>query len=220
MAAEVNIADVMQALADEKLLDLYSPVLTGAKLDMQAFTKLQKARQLVPVGAEFKLHPMPLFLTVLMEKLNAKERAALIKAADISRAEVAAWQKLDAVAKKIEKELKNPKLNKASQVYTAIAKAPGEAILYLMLNSGQRIVQDRIRNHFQKYLPMSLEVTDEVVAAAGVAPGTPKFQKTKEQMILTRLDARPKKVAPPEEPVAPPPPMSSFARGPSVRHAR
>ncbi len=39
-------------------------------------------------------------------------------------------------------------------------------------------------------------------------------------MILTRLDARPKKVAPVEEPVASPPPMSSFARGPSVRHAR
>ena len=89
-----------------------------------------------------------------------------------------------------------------------------------MLNSAQRIVQDRIRNHFQKYLPLSLEVTDEAVAATGVAPGTPKFQKTKEQMILTRLDARPKKVAPVEEPVPAPPPMSSFARGPSVRHAR
>jgi tRNA nucleotidyltransferase/poly(A) polymerase len=220
MATEVNIADVMQALADEKLLNLYSPALTGPKLDMQAFGKLQKARQLVPVGAEFKMNPMPLFLSVLLEKLNAKERTDLIKAAEITRPEIAAWQKLDAVAKKLEKDLKNPKLNKASQVYTTISKAPGEAVLYLLLNSSQRIVQDRIRNHFQKYLPMSLEVTDEAVAATGIAPGTPKFQKAKEQMTLTRLDARPKKVAPPEEPVAPPPPMSSFARGPSVRHAR
>jgi tRNA nucleotidyltransferase/poly(A) polymerase len=220
MAAEVNVADMMQALADEKLLDLYSPALTGAKLNMPAFTKLQKARQLVPVGAEFKMNPLPLFLSVLMEPLNAKERSALIHAAVLEKSEVNAWQKLDAVAKKLEKELKNPKLNKASQVYTLISKAPGEAVIYLMLNSTQRIVQDRIRNHFQKYLPLSLEVTDEAVAAAGVAPGTPKFQKTKDQMILTRLDARPKKVAPAEEPVAPPPPMSSFARGPSVRHAR
>jgi tRNA nucleotidyltransferase (CCA-adding enzyme) len=220
MAAEVNVADMMQALADEKLLDLYSSVLAGSKLNMAAFTKLQKARQLVPVGAEFKMNPMPLFLSVLMETLNAKDRTALIKAADLSKGEVNAWQKLEGVAKKLEKELKNPKLNKASQVYTLITKAPGEAVIYLMLNSTQRIVQDRIRNHFQKYLPSSLEVTDEAVAATGVAPGTPKFQKTKDQMILTRLDARPKKVAPVEEPVAPPPPMSSFARGPSVRHAR
>jgi tRNA nucleotidyltransferase/poly(A) polymerase len=218
IAAEINVADVMQALANEKLLDLYSTALTGPKLNMAGFAKLQKARQMVPVGAEFKIHPTPLFLDVLMEKLNAKERSALIKAADISRAEVAAWQKLSAVAKKLEKELKSPKLNKASLVYSALVKAPGEAILYLLLNSTQRLVQDRIRNHFQKYLPMSLEITDELVAATGVAAGTPKFQKAKEQMILTKLDARPKKVAPAEEP--PPPPMSSFARGPSVRHAR
>ena len=98
-------------------------------------------------------------------------------------------------------------------------QAAGEAVLYLLLHSTQRIVLDRIKNYFQKHLPASLEVTDEMVAASGVTPGTPKFTKAKEQMILTRLDARPKKVAPaPETP--PPPPMSSFARGPSVRHAR
>ena len=45
-------------------------------------------------------------------------------------------------------------------------------------------------------MPASLEVTDEVVAATGVAPGTPKFQRAKDEMILTRLDARPKKPAP------------------------
>ena len=33
---------------------------------------------------------LPLFLTVLMEKLNAKERAALIKAAALTKAEVTA----------------------------------------------------------------------------------------------------------------------------------
>jgi len=219
IAAETNVADVMQALAEEKLIDLYSPALIGPKLDLGALGKLQKARQMVPVGAEFKLQPVPLFLDVLMARLSAKERSALIKAANLGRAEIAASQKLASTAKKLEKELRSPKLKKPSQVYSVIVKAPGEAILYLMLNSSQRIVQDRIRNHFQKYLPMSLEVTDETVTATGVAQGTPKFQKAKEQMILTKLDARPKKVAPAEEP-PPPPPMSSFARGPSVRHAR
>jgi hypothetical protein len=80
-------------------------------------------------------------------------------------------------------------------------------------------VTDRIKNDFQKYLPAAAEVTDEMVGAAGVLPGSPKFQKAKEEMILTRLDARPKKPAPEPEP-APPPPMSSFARGPGLRHAR
>ena len=91
--------------------------------------------------------------------------------------------------------------------------------MFLLVYSEQRLVQDRIKNYFQKYIPASLEVTDEVVTAAGVVPGTPKFHRTKEDMILTRLDARPKKPAP-EPPAPPPPPMSSFARGPSVRHTR
>ncbi len=219
MAEESNAADLMEALEQEKLIELYSPALPGAKLNLPAFQKLQKARQMVPGGVEFHIHALPLFLNVLLEKLNAKERAALIKTAGITKAEVNGSQKLDTVAKKLERDLKSAKLQKASQLYQLLTQAPGEAILYLLLNSAQRLVLDRIKNYFQKHLPASLEITDEMVAATGAVAGTPKFQKAKEQMILTRLDARPKKPAPVPE-AAPAPPMSSFARGPSVRHAR
>ena len=140
--------------------------------------------------------------------------------AALTRPEVNAWQKLDGVGKKLERELKSPKLQKASQLYQMLTKTPGEVMLYLLLHSTQRIVQDRIRNYFQKYLPLSMEVTNEAVAATGAVPGTPKFQRVKEEMILARLDARPKKPVLPPEPPPSPPPMSSFARGPSVRHAR
>jgi len=219
IADEPNIGDLMEGLEQEKLLDLYSSALSGPKTNLPTFQKLQKARQMAPVGAEFRIHSLPLFLNVLFEKLNAKERSELVKAAGLTNPEVAAAQKLDTTAKKLERELKSPKLQKASQLYQVMINAPGEAILYLVLHSQQRIVQDRIKNYFQKHLPASLEITNEVVAATGVTPGTPKFQKVKDQMILTRLDARPKK--PPVEPEpAPAPPMSSFARGPSVRHTR
>jgi tRNA nucleotidyltransferase/poly(A) polymerase len=219
MAEEPNAGDLIEGLEQEKLLELYLPALAGLKTNLPAFQKLQKARQMAPLGVEFKIHPLPLFLNVLMEKLNAKERADLIKTAGLTKAEVAAAQKLDGVAKKLERELKSAKLQKASQLYQLLVSAPGEAVLYLVLHSQQRIVQDRIKNYFQKHLPASLEITNEMVAAAGAAPGTPKFQKLKDQMIYTRLDARPKKPAPEAEP-APGPPMSSFARGPSVRHTR
>ena len=219
IAEEPNTGDVIEALEAEKLIELFSPALTAAKLNLPTFHKLQKARQLVPIGVEFRIHSLPLFLNVLLEKLNAKERAEIIKAAEITKAETTASQKLEAAARKLERDLKSAKLQKASHLYQLLVNSPGEAILYLLLHSTQRIVQDRIKNYFQKHLPASLEVTDEMVAAGGVTPGTPKFQKAKEQMILTRLDARPKKVAPEPEP-PPSPPMSSFARGPSVRHAR
>ena len=215
-AAEPLVGDVMRSLEEEKLTGLYSPALAGPKLNLQAFVKLQKARLAAPV--DYRLHAMPLFLSVLMERLNAKERAELVKAASLGRAELNAWQKIDAAAKKLERELKSSKLQKASQLYQILVKAPGELVMYLMVYSDLRLVQDRIKNYFQKYQPASLEITDEMVAATGAAPGTPKFQRVKEEMILTRLDARPKKPAP--EPEPPPPPMSSFARGPGPRAPR
>jgi tRNA nucleotidyltransferase (CCA-adding enzyme) len=219
MAGEPLSADLMRTLEEEKLTELYSPSLTGAKLNLANFTKLQKARQLVPFGTDLKMHSLPLFLSVLLENLNAKDRAALIKNAALERGEVAAWQKLEGSAKKLERELKADKLKKASQLYQVLIKAPGEQVLWLMVYSSQRLVQDRIKNYFEKYLPLSQEITDETVTLTGVTAGTPKFQKAKEEMTLKHLDARPKKVEPPPEP-PPPPPMSSFARGPGVRHAR
>jgi tRNA nucleotidyltransferase (CCA-adding enzyme) len=219
VAKEPNAQDLMRALEEEKLVEIYSPALAGPKLNLPVFAKLQKARQLVPFGWDLRMNSLPLFLAVLLEKLSAQERTALIAAAALEKSEVSAWQKLDAAAKKLERDLKSPKLQKASQLYLALQKAAGEQVLYLVVYSTQRIVQDRIRNYFQKYLPASLEITDEMVTAAGVAVGSPKFQKTKDDMILKRLDARPKKPEPVPEP-PPPPPMSSFARGPGLRHAR
>ncbi|MEQ1887194.1 MAG: hypothetical protein ABL967_19180, partial [Bryobacteraceae bacterium] len=163
IANEPNSADLMQLLADEKLIELLSPALAGPKLNLPVFTKLQKARQMVPFGADFHLSALPLFLNVLFEKLNPKERAAVCKAAQISKAEQNAAQKLDAIAKKLEKDLKNPKLVRPSQVYSLISKAPGEAVLFLLVHSDQRLVQDRLKNYFQKYVPTAMEVTDESV---------------------------------------------------------
>ena len=224
MAEEPNVGDLVQALFDEKLLGLYSRALEGPKLNLPSFIKLQKARQLVPGGVTFTVHGLPLFLSALQEKLNAKERAAFIKATNLTKSEANTVQKLEAAAKKLERDLKSPKLQKASALYHALIHVPGEVILHVLLHSAQRIVQDRIKHYFQKHLPSSVEVTDEMVTASlgEKAPlvGTPKFAKAKEQMINARLDARPKKVVVEPEPTTPPPPMSAFARGPSVRHAR
>ncbi|MGD1093895.1 MAG: hypothetical protein ABSB35_18150 [Bryobacteraceae bacterium] len=219
MAADASIGDLIKALEEEKLIELYSPALTGPKLNLPNFVKLQKARQLVPFGVDLHLNSLPLFLSVLMEKLSAKERTELARTAGLEKSEITAWQKLEPAAKKLERELKSAKLQKPSQLYQLLVKSPGELVLYLLVYSNERLAQDRIRNYFQKHLPASLEVTDEMVAATGVTPGTPKFQRAKEEMIVTRLNARPKKVEPVPEP-PPPPPMSSFARGPGIRQPR
>jgi tRNA nucleotidyltransferase/poly(A) polymerase len=220
IACEPAPHDLVKVLEEEKLLGLYSPALGAGKVDYATLMKLQRAYQLVPFGVDFEVKHLPLFLECLLEKLSAKDRAAVIKSAGITRGEVGALEKLAPAAKKLDKALQSAKLQKASALYELLAVTPGEQILHLAVFSGQRIVQDRIKHYFQKYLPMSLEITDEMVTAAGAAPGTPKYKKLKHELILKHLDARPKKVAPPPEPPPPPPPMSGFARGSGVRRAQ
>jgi tRNA nucleotidyltransferase/poly(A) polymerase len=220
MAREISPHDLVKALEEEKLLGLFSPALASGKVDYALLNKLQKAHMMVPFGITFHIEYLPLFLDALFHKLNAKEAAAAIKAAALTRGEVNALQKLPPAAKKLERALQSAKLQKASALYTLLTETPGEQILYLSIHSNQRLVQDRIKNYFQKYLPMSQEVTNEMVAAAGAVVGTPKFAKAKQEMILKHLDARPKKVAPPPEPPPPPPPMSGFARGSGPRRAQ
>lgn len=216
IASEPDPGEVLQVLEQEKLVQLFSPALEAGKLNLAGFQKLHKIKQLVPFGAELRVDDLSLFWNVLSEKLTPKERAAVASQLGIPKVELDAWQKLETRAKKLEKDLAGAKLNRPSLVYGVLAKAPGELIFYLALRSPQRVVQDRIRNYFQKYLPSALEITEKELSAAGVEPSSAKFEKKREELIAKHLDARPKKVPPPEAEAAPPAPapvtMGAFGR--------
>jgi hypothetical protein len=158
-----------------------------------------------------------LFLFLLLEKLNPKERAQLVKTVGLAKADVEAAVKLEAKANKLDKELARAKLTKPSALYAILSKVPGEILLFLLMRSSQRLVLDRVKNYLQKYLPAAQEITEREVIEKGAQPGTPKFAKLHQQLINARLDARPKKVVI-EEPPPPPPPQpgrrsaSSFGR--------
>jgi tRNA nucleotidyltransferase (CCA-adding enzyme) len=216
IAEDSNAGEVLRALEQEKLLTLFSPALAGAKLNLSGFAKLHKARQMISFGVELPVDDLALFLYLLTEKLTAKEKRAFIKSTAMRKSELERWQKLQVRTKKLEKELKSANLQKASRVYKTLFKVPGEEILFLYLHTPFRLVQDRIKNYLQKYLPAAQEITDRQVAAAGVEPGTPKFQKIKEDMIAARLNGRMKK------PVPQPPPEESgpkVGRPPAFRSA-
>jgi hypothetical protein len=157
---------------------------------------------------EHKFENFAPFMYVLTEKLTPKERHTLVEKTGISKADTEHWQKLPQRAKKLETALKAAGLRKPSQVYMAAVKAPGEEVYFLLYHSALKPVQDRLRNYLQKYLPAALEVSDVEVDGGGATPGTPKFQKAKEELIAKRLNSRPKPqpVEPPasEEPPSPP----------------
>jgi len=206
IALEPLAGDVLKGLEDAQLIQLFSPALTGAKLNLLGFQKLQKARQSFSFGSDIIGNSYALFLFLLFEKLSAKERTQLIATAGIPRAEVDAASRLEARAGKVEKELATAKLQKPSALYSILTKVPGELLLFLLMRSNQRLVIDRIKNYLQKYLPAAQEVTEKDVV--GAEPGTPKFAKLYQKLIAARLDARPKKVVV-EEPPPPPPPGAS-----------
>jgi len=218
IALEPSPGDVLKALEDENLLSLFCPGMSGAKLNLAAFQKLAKAKAMIPFGAAFPVDWYAISLYCMTQLLTPKEKAALIANTKMSKDEAAPWQKLEASTKKLESALKSARLNKASQVYDVLRKAPGDHVLLLHLKSPHRLVQDRIKNYFSKYLPTVIEVTDaEVTQASGLEPGNPKFAKAREERIAAHLDGRIRKPAPPPEPEpAPPQPM----RGPMVRGAR
>ncbi len=203
IADDPKAPEILKALEEEKLLHLFSPALAD-KLNYAGLAKWQKARQTVPPEVRLPAENLGLFLFFLAEKLSPKEKAALIKATAMRKDELELWQKLESRAKKLERELKSPKLTRPSNLYAVLSKARGDEVLFLLARSPVRLVQDRIKNYLQKYLPMAQEVTDEDVKAQGVQPGTAKFEKAKAELIAAKLNARPKKPAP--EPVEAPPP--------------
>ena len=214
IALDPLAGDILKNLEDENLLYLISPALTGPKLNLQGFQKLQKARQSVPFGMDIPVNSYALFLFLLLEKLSAKERTQLVGRLGISKTAVNAASTLESRAAKIEKGLATGNLQKPSALYAVLSKVPGEMLLFLLMRSGQRLVLDRIKNYLQKYLPAAQEVTERDVIEQGVQPGTPKFAKLHQQLIATRLDARPKKVVI-EEPPPPPPPGPGSRRSAS-----
>ena len=219
IALDPVAGDILKGLDEEGLLYLISPALTGAKLNLNGFTKLHKIQQSLPFGLQLSVDRYSLFLSLLVEKLSPKERQQLLATVGIDKNALDNAVKLEAKSSKFEKELAAARLSRPSTAYAMLSKVPGEVLLATLMRSSQRTVCERLRNYLQKYLPTAQEVTEkEVAELSGQQPGTPKFAKAFQQAINARLDARPKKVVV-EEPPPPPVPtgpgrrsVSSFGR--------
>jgi tRNA nucleotidyltransferase/poly(A) polymerase len=210
LAESENAVAALEAFDRLGLLKLISPGLTGAKLNAAGLARFEKALHTVlPPGSK---GGWMAFLVVLMEKASAREKADLLRAFALPKKEADALKKVEGQAKKLESTLKSSRITKPSHVYDALCDASTDEVLLVLYDSAQRVVQDRIRAYYQTYLALAQEVTEEQVAAAGVKPGTPKFEKAFRAMVTAHINARPKKIPPPEPEavVAPgPPPMAA-----------
>jgi len=218
LAFEPDPLACLKAWEEEGLLQLFSPALTGSKLNAPTFQRLAKIKAQIPFASGITIDDYALNLWVATELLTPKEKAALIASLKMLKADTDPWQKLDQRSKKLEGLVKSARLTRASQIYDILKKARGEEMLYLYLNSKLRTVQDRIKNHFTKYLPTMLDVSDsEVAEAYSIDPSSPKFAKAKAERISLRLDGKVRKPAPPPVVEAPPPPPRGMGRASRFR---
>lgn len=220
IAAETASAEVVKKLADEGLMELFSPALRGPKLNLTALARLDKARQMVPHGIDLHLDNLALFLYFLTEKLTPREHTAFIKKLAITKEEAERWRRLEARSRALERDLKSKtKLRRTSEIFQRLRRARGEEILFLYLHSRERLVRDRIRNFLDKHLYIAMEVTDrDVTAAAGIEPGHPEFAAIKQEMVAARLDGR--KWRPPPHLVSKPGPSEEQAPAKTGRGKR
>jgi tRNA nucleotidyltransferase/poly(A) polymerase len=212
ISAEDNPTDIFKGLADAGLLSLFSPALL-TKLNTQGLARYEKTIRVLPDDARWRAARFATFLHCITEKFTPKEKQALIKATEMAKGDIDQWQKIEARAKKLEAALRSPRVRKPSHVYHIVAPAAPEEVLFVLYHSALKPVQERLRNHFQKYIPTVQEITAEEWAAIEFKPGTPKYTKAREELISEVLNRRPKK--PVEEevpPTAPPAPEPAMGR--------
>ena len=213
IACEDNPSEILKALDEAGLIAMFVAPLTGPKLNLQGLSKLEKLARLLPDDPKTRAARLGPFFWVLAEKLTAKEKQAVVKGAELSKADADAWQKLEPKVKKLETALRSARIRKPSQVYQIVSAAAAEEVLLLLYRSELKPVQERLRTYFQKYLPIALEITPEEFAALDGKPGTPKYQKARDALVANRLDRRPPRVSADAPAPPPPPPEQAFVRG-------
>lgn len=211
ISAEDSPTEIFQGLAEAGLLGLFSPALL-TKLNTVGLAKYEKAIRVLPDDARWRAARFGTFMFCLFEKLSPKDKAALIKTTELTKADIDQFQKIDARAKKLEAALRAPRVRKPSHVYHILATAAPEDVLFVLYHSAVKPVQERIRNHFQKYLPTVQEITPEEWATIEPKAGTPKYAKAREEFISEILNRKPKKVVEEEVPAPPPEPEPMVGR--------
>ena len=213
IAMEDNPSAILAALEQAGLLALFSPVLTGAKLNLPGIQRFEKNSRLLPDDPAARTARLGPFLYALTEKLSPKEKQAFVKTLEMTKAELDPWQKLETRAKKLETSLRAARVKKASHVYQIMTAAAPDEILFQLYHSTFKPVQERMRNYYQKYLPLLQEIPPEEWATIEGKPGTPKYNKARDSFIAIRLDRKVKKPPVPEAlpaaaPPTPPPPSN------------
>ncbi len=181
---EENPGRVLKLLAERKLLAGLDRKLASARIPYDRFGKVREVVQTIP-GAD----PFLVNFYFLVEHLGHSSQAHLAKEIIGEPKGIKLALELEKEGKKLERLLASSKCGLPSQVYTLLLKQPLPLILYVRVTTSRITVQNRIKNHFNKFLPMHGALPRAELQSLGVKPG-PEFERILERCFLEQLDGK------------------------------
>jgi tRNA nucleotidyltransferase/poly(A) polymerase len=201
---------ILKVLSERKLLGGLDKKLASAPLSYERFARLRNVLQNAP-GAD----PFLLNFHYLVEKLGGEHQARLAKKIIGENKAIKLALSFPHEAKKLERVLSSAKANLPSQVYQLLSPQPQPLLFYLLANTKNIKVQNRIKSFLFKFPQILAHLPRTELQSLGVKPG-PESEQILSQVFALQLDGRIKshpqlmkemrELAGIKEPPPPPPP--------------
>ncbi len=181
--------EILRALQEEGLLTVLHPKLQGPRLDWAAMARATNAAQMLAV-AGLPVRSFPLFLYLLTHKLSPRDRNAAVKRLCLEPQDSNDFRKLPAAAKRLAMNVGGQPDSTPAKLYQLLSAARPELILLVLLAYRTAKVSARVRNYLRKYLPMRSKLPDTELQALGIAAGTPRYERIREQFFQAMLERK------------------------------
>ena len=201
---------VLKMLSDQKLLGGLDAKLASVHLPYDRFARVRNVLQNAP-GAD----PFLLNFHCLVEKLGGDHKARLAKKIIGESKAIKLALGLDQDSKKLERVLGSSKASIPSHVYSLLSPQPRPLLFYLLANTRNAKIQNRIKNFLFKFPQIHSRLPRAELQALGVKAG-PEFEQIIAKIFAMQLDGKIKshpqlmkemrELAGIKEPPPPPPP--------------
>jgi tRNA nucleotidyltransferase (CCA-adding enzyme) len=211
---------VLKMLSDRKILGGLDEKLASVHLSYDRFARIRNVMQTAP-GAD----PFLLNFDCLVEKLGGEHKARLAKKIIGESKAIKLALGLEHDAKKLERVLASAKANLPSQVYALLSPQPPALRFYLLANTKNAKVQNRVKSFLFKFPQIQARLPRAELQALGVKPG-PEFDHILSKIFAMQLDGKIKShmqlmkemraLAGIKEPPPPPPPKKGKEAPPEL----
>lgn len=201
---------ILKMLSERKLLGGLDKKLASVTLSYERFARLRNVLQNAP-GAD----PFLLNFHYLVDRLGGEQQARLAKRIIGESKAIKLALGFAHEAKKLERVLGSAKANLPSQVYQILSPQPQPLLFYLLANSKNIKVQNRIKSFLFKFPQILSHLPRTELQSLGVKPG-PEFEHILSKIFALQLDGKIKshpqlmkemrELAGIKEPPPPPPP--------------